>query len=418
MKLDSLYIQNFRALRDVTMTPEKKSMVLFGINGAGKSTILRAINLAYTKILNAVVDALDYAQKLDFVQDDISYGEKYSSIELTTDIDGDELPFRVVYDGMAVPDSTLLKNIVLYYHGTYSNDIDGNLPIYIYYGINRNIDEVPVEAQQSQDPDRFRTYEHAIQSRAEFTGFFEWFREQEDSENSEKVERDDLSYKDKSLTAVRQAIETALDGCRHIRVERKPRLAMTVEKNGEKTYVSQMSDGEKDMLAVFGDIARRLSIANPNLDNPLEGEGMVLIDEVELHLHPSWQRQILKKLRKVFPNVQFIVTTHSPMVLSEISEDYCLYSISSADDNSSVVEQVRSLDGFDVNRILGSYMDTPDQSDRSAELRRKLGKAVMSHDRKAIEKHLKALEKLSDENDIDVMRAKRSLLRMKKNEVH
>lgn len=418
MKLDSLHIRNFRALRDVTLTPEKKSMVLFGINGAGKSTVLRAINLAYAKILNAVVDYPEFRQKLDFVKDDISYGEKSSCIELTTDIDGNELPFRVVYDGMVVPDSTLLGNIVFEYHGAYSNDMDGGLPIYVYYGINRNVNEAPVEVRQPQEADRFRTYEHAVQSKAEFTGFFEWFREQEDSENSEKVERDDLSYQDRSLTAVRHAIESALDGCRHIRVERKPRLAMTVDKKGEKVYVSQMSDGEKNMLAVFGDIARRLSIANPEMENPLEGDGMVLIDEVELHLHPSWQRQILGKLRKVFPNVQFIVTTHSPMVLSEISEDYCLYSISSSEDSSSLVERIRSLDGFDVNKILGNYMDTPDQSDRSADLRRQLGDAIMSGDRSTLERLIKALEKLADESDIDVMRAKRSLLRMKKNEVH
>ena len=69
---------------------------------------------------------------------------------------------------------------------------------------------------------------------------------------------------------------------------------------------------------MVGDIARRLSMANPNLENPLEGDGIVMIDEVDLHLHPRWQQKILVNLKKAFPNIQFIVTTHSPQVLTTV----------------------------------------------------------------------------------------------------
>ena len=94
---------------------------------------------------------------------------------------------------------------------------------------------------------------------------------------------------------------------------------MEVVKDGEVFNIEQLSDGEKSLIAMIGDLARRLSIANPGVREPLHGRGIVLIDEVELHLHPAWQRDILPRLMNTFPNVQFMVTTHSPLVLAQLN---------------------------------------------------------------------------------------------------
>lgn len=75
-----------------------------------------------------------------------------------------------------------------------------------------------------------------------------------------------------------------------------------------------MSDGYRIIVALVADIASRLAEANPQLENPLLGEGIVLIDEADLHLHPSWQRRFLKDLSNTFPNIHFITTTHSPLI--------------------------------------------------------------------------------------------------------
>ncbi|WP_309143275.1 AAA family ATPase [Nostoc sp. CHAB 5836] len=105
-----------------------------------------------------------------------------------------------------------------------------------------------------------------------------------------------------------------------LRVRRSP-LRMTVIKQGEELIVNQLSDGEKCLLAMVGDLARRLAIANPSLPDPLQGSGVVLIDEIELHLHPKWQREIIPALTRTFPNCQFIVTTHSPQVISQVKPE-------------------------------------------------------------------------------------------------
>jgi len=107
---------------------------------------------------------------------------------------------------------------------------------------------------------------------------------------------------------------------------------MLVEKNGETIRLNQLSDGEKTMIAMIGDIARRLSMANPQMENPLEGDGVVLIDEIDLHLHPLWQRVIVSRLTEVFPNCQFIVSTHSPQVLSHVKAEHIFILKPSKDD--------------------------------------------------------------------------------------
>ena len=82
--------------------------------------------------------------------------------------------------------------------------------------------------------------------------------------------------------------------------------------------LEQLSDGYRNLLAVVLDFARRLAQAHPNWENPLEAPGILLIDEIELHLHPQWQQKIIPNLRVVFPKTQIIVATHSPQVLTTV----------------------------------------------------------------------------------------------------
>lgn len=99
-------------------------------------------------------------------------------------------------------------------------------------------------------------------------------------------------------------------------------------------------------------------MANPNLPDPLEGVGIVLIDEIELHMHPSWQRRILPTLRRTFPNIQFIITTHSPQVLGEVDDNFNIFMLSADKQDHIAVETLNRMDGFDSNYILEKFMDT------------------------------------------------------------
>ncbi len=182
-----------------------------------------------------------------------------------------------------------------------------------------------------------------------------WFRNQEDIENQEKV-RKSAAYEDRSLSAVKKAMLAMLDGFDDIHIDRKP-LAMKVKKDGQSLKINQLSDGEKCTIALFGDLARRMALANPQLDNPLNGQGVVLIDELDLHMHTSWQRKVVRVLSQTFPNIQFIITTHSPQILGELGDTFNLFYLS-RENNTVTLQKYKSFVGWDANVILEEVMKT------------------------------------------------------------
>ncbi|WP_052507359.1 AAA family ATPase [Desulfonatronovibrio magnus] len=136
-------------------------------------------------------------------------------------------------------------------------------------------------------------------------------------------------------------------------VRRNP-LRMEVKKNGQALIVNQLSDGEKCLMAMVGDLARRMAIANPNLDDPLHGKGVVLIDEIDLHLHPKWQRLIVPRLTEAFPNCQFVISTHSPHVLTHVKPEN-IFLLSLDKEGMSAQKPAESY-GKNVDRILEDIM--------------------------------------------------------------
>jgi predicted ATP-binding protein involved in virulence len=195
-----------------------------------------------------------------------------------------------------------------------------------------------------------------------------------------------------------------MPGFTNLRVRRQPTLRMTVEKNGEELIVNQLSDGEKCLLAMTGDLARRLSIANPSLKNPLEGYGVVLIDEVDLHLHPQWQRIIIPSLERTFPNCQFIVTTHSPLVLSYLKKEQVFLL-----EDFKLVEKTPHTYGRDVGSILFDVMAVLDRPDEIKKRLEKCNRLIDDENYDDAKREIDKLEVLLGPNDPEILRAKSML---------
>lgn len=123
---------------------------------------------------------------------------------------------------------------------------------------------------------------------------------------------------------------------------------------GNWVTLSQLSDGYQSTMSWIGDLVSRLSYAFPDADDLLEQEGVVLIDEVDIHLHPTWQRRILDQLRQTFPNIQFIVTTHSPLVAANAKEGELL--VLKEEQDHVIVESVPSVQGWRADQILTSSL--------------------------------------------------------------
>ena len=131
----------------------------------------------------------------------------------------------------------------------------------------------------------------------------------------------------RELKTLREAVNKSLPGYKDFRfINVPPEFALTRIKDEQIITFRQLSAGYRIMFALVLDLARRMAVANGGIfaqqgKSALESPAIVLIDEVELHLHPSWQQTVLPSLMEIFPNTQFIVTTHSPQVLSSISSE-------------------------------------------------------------------------------------------------
>ena len=343
MKIKSIYLNNYKSFDDVSLELNGKSTVIYGINGAGKSSVLRAISLLFSTIINAMVKNR-FIQNIKLERTDVSLGKQSCLIkaDILTDHNNVYSYWRSIdkKDAKKTQDKDILRSLVNDILPDVTDedtrtDLGFNIPVFVNYGTNRSVLNVSLRIRSSHDFYQLSCLKKAIENRRDFNTFFEWFRNQEDFENQKKRELLDMNYVDKSLQSVRMSVESMLDGFTNPRVNRHL-LSMTIAKGSKRFCIELLSDGEKCALALFGDIARRLSIANPYMDNPLQGKGIVLIDEIELHLHPEWQKKILPTLSKIFPNIQFIITTHSPLVLSEIDDSYNIISLDMNDGHSVI----------------------------------------------------------------------------------
>jgi predicted ATP-binding protein involved in virulence len=281
------------------------------------------------------------------------------------------------------------------------------IPMFVYYPVNRAVLDVPLRIRKKHEFNIIETYENALISGVNFRMFFEWFRIREDLENENH--KNNKEHVDNQLEAVRKALESFLPEFKNFCIKRNP-LSMFVEKNGKALKIEQLSDGEKSLIAMVGDLARRLAIANPNSKKPLEGKGIVLIDEIDLHLHPSWQRKAIRKLVETFPNCQFIITTHSPQVISEV-EAHSLRLLEKNEEGKVIFTMPKRSLGLDSSEVLVEIMESPK---RNEEIDEELYKIYSLIDENNIEEANISIEKLSKKlnGDIPEIIKARSLITM------
>lgn len=351
MRLNEIRILNFRGCQDVHLDFDRNLTVIVGANGSGKSTILDAISITLSWIIARVRNIKGQGSYIS--DDEIYNGSNGGHVDANFDnIPSLSIPSKA-QKGFTKEYATDLRDLNQYCEilrgNIEQNQKRTSLPVLVKYGVRRAVVDIPLRIKKSHIFDLFETYENSLRGDANFRNFFEWYRNQEDIENEKLRESYSLFnsgnqnrfHPDRALETVRRAIRIFMPAFDGIRVTRNP-LQMRIEKNGFSLNVNQLSDGEKIYMALVGDLCRRLTLANPTMDDPLQGEGIVLIDELDLHLHPQWQTEIAAKLCETFPNIQFIVTTHSPLVITNVQSKQ-LRILSSADGK---VEVLRSSSGY------------------------------------------------------------------------
>ncbi|MGH7437667.1 MAG: AAA family ATPase, partial [Polyangiaceae bacterium] len=397
MRILRLGVRDFRGFTALDLELEHDVTVLVGVNGAGKTSLLDAMGLLLTYISAGVRTGRSKGTQL--AQADVRAGAATTMVTLTAELDGESATWAAARTrpGYPAEQRSNLEELSPIIARTQRSIADGTpaLPLAVYFPTNRNVLDIPQRIRTAHEFDPVSAYDGALQGGARnFRGFFEWYREEEDLDNEQRLRRTDQPPS--RLPQVRAAIEALFPGAQDLRIERKPQR-MTLEHGGVRLDVGQLSDGEKCLLALAGDLARRMVMAAPRASQPLEQPAVVLIDEIELHLHPGLQRTIVPRLRQVFPNTQLIVSTHSPQVLSSVR-----------------AHNVRLLDHFrlrevkrgtwhrDTNRVLEAAFD---DSGRPPEVARKfieLREAVDRDDHIKARTLIRQLRELIEGDDPDV----------------
>ncbi len=428
MRIKKLHLKNFRGFKELEIKfPDSNLVVFVGINGAGKSSILDCIAMFLSQFVSLLCNKNSRGNEFVITENDINIDAEETNNIITVDGFYNPKSDEDTFSWMMVKSRSPRKNRDVYptTPSLYSTQVyqringnpNSNLTVLAYYQNQKIFLEKPAKPKKKDyEFSQFYAYENAYKKGIhDFNDFTAWFRLEEDWENEKKLEKG-LDFVNKNLEVVRRAIQTFLEkiplaGLSNLHVVRTKRdkpfrfdtaheSSLVIEKAGESLKIEQLSDGEKMLLLVISDLARRLSIANPSLDDALQGRGIVLIDEIDLHLHPQWQREVINALIRTFPNCQFITTTHSPQVLSNVEKENILIL-----EDYKIVEKTPFTYGRDSNSILYDLMNV---EERPAKVKDELDKLYRLIDAEKVDEARMELEKLANvlgEDDKEIIRA-------------
>jgi predicted ATPase len=309
MKVRELTVTNFRGFAgERHFQLSDRFTVIAGINGRGKSSLLDGLALLLARLLRALT--LSAGNQRTILASDVHAGMEEASLAMQVNCAG--IPVR--YDVVFRPSSrrvrarglpNAVRGQIRANYGDPARE-DDQAPVAVYFTTDRAGYRLPRTLPSDLPTGQRLAHHGALSNRmVDYRDFMARYRLWAAEQNSAE------------LSAFNRVLGTFLDGFAEVAVEERP-LRLTVKKAGARLSLQQLSDGERAFIAVLGDLVRRLALANPELANPLEGHGVVLIDELELHLHPRWQREVVEKLRTSFPNIQFIATTHSPFIIQSL----------------------------------------------------------------------------------------------------
>lgn len=316
MKIRHLSIEHFRAIEYLNFDCSENVNAFIGNNGAGKSTVLEAIVLLYSW-LNAKLNSSNGKGRL-IRKDDIRIGSEYCFLSIEAEHKGMTARWSLLRGNAPAnlrEKQTDLKQLEAFVSHIREYNEDERY-MFSIFGVNRNISYIAANKKVYGKTDEKQSFARYSFANTSWKPFFNWFLERENEENRMKA-RFNIQYHDESLDTIRECLKEVFPNYKNLRIEDRP-TRFVIEKDGKDINFERLSDGEKCYITLVLDIARRLSLQNDGMTSILDGEQVILIDEVDLHLHPAWQLKVISNLEQKFPHCQFFVSSHSPLVLSSL----------------------------------------------------------------------------------------------------
>ncbi len=376
MKIKRIELQNFRCFKEYELAFSERFTLLIGDNGSGKTAVLDALALAISKFLEGFLVPTD----LRSISDDDAHYESFSMGQTPIKEKGG-LQLLIKIEG--VVNKTHLywkllspKRFNLAFEPTNIGLIAFTLaekitkpetlfPLLAYYGTGRLWNKIDHDEIETLSPDsRLSGYRDCLNIASDLKQLFRWFKTQELAA-LQKQERRHV------LEAVRAAIVSMIPDAQKVwwDVDWDEILIETIIQGKPQTIPFHLlSDGYRNMIGMVADIAYRMATLNPQLEADVikQTEGIVLIDEIDLHLHPKWQKQVVERLLDTFPKVQFVASSHSPFIIQSLyqREDCLLWDL---EKNAPVEVDSKSIEDIAENQ---QGVDIPQQSQRFLDMER------------------------------------------------
>ena len=382
MRVTRLSLANIRAIQAARFRFQSGFNLVVGVNGVGKTTVLDALAVCLSAFVRQANKLRRYGRHFDLL--DIRMGA--SALDVVCDVEDGAENARYGYalhksreiavprkKGAGMPrsqvhDTPEWAEFVAESPPTASGDAPGGRPLAILFSTSRAVPSERAPPKSSAAGGVKAAFSDALSNRRglHLAEFEDWMRVQEALSSERPTTKHVLGAFDTAVTRF-------LPDYRNLRLggESARGSFLLIDCGTGTLPVRQLSDGERGMLAMVLDLTRRLAQANPEMNDPAaEAEAVVLIDEIELHLHPGWQRWIVRNLTETFPNCQFIATTHSPQVIGEVEHDRIHIMA-----DGEVYSPTYSF-GVDSSRVLEEIMDTDPRTEKVKKLLSEISRTI------------------------------------------